>query len=50
MMRVLAYMTKTRYAREMMTEGVIVIMAATRKWKAEWSVEGNVESICMSVV
>lgn len=44
------YKTNIRYAREMMTEGVIVIMAATRKLNAEWMVEGNVDSACKSVV
>jgi len=35
MILVLANMTKTRYAREMMTEGVIVMIAAKRKLNAE---------------
>jgi hypothetical protein len=50
MMRAAAYMTNTRYAREMMTEGVIVMITATMKLNAEWIVDGNVENACMSVV
>ena len=46
----LEYMTNTRYAREMITEGVMVMMAATRKWKAECVVVGSVESAWIKVV
>lgn len=48
--RALAYITNTRYARDIMTEGVIVITAATTKLKAECMLDGRVESACSKVV
>jgi len=44
-----AYMTKSRKAKEMMTEGVIVMIAATKKLKAECIVDGSVERACIRV-
>lgn len=41
MIRAAAYMTKTRYASEMMTEGVMVMIAPTIKLKPVWMIEGN---------
>jgi len=46
---VLANMTKTRYASEMMTEGVIVMIAAKRKLNAECRFVGKDENICIRV-
>ena len=45
-----AYSTKRRYAREMRTEGVIVLRAAVMNVNAEWIVEGSVERACVRVV
>jgi hypothetical protein len=43
-------MTKTRYASETMTEGVIVMIAPTIRLKPVWMMEGNEPSAWRSVV
>jgi hypothetical protein len=50
MMRAEAYMTKTRYAKEMITDGVMVIIAAQMKLNEMWMVDGKVERACMMVL
>lgn len=48
--RALAYMTETRYAKDINTEGVIVIIAANIKLNVELNVEGRVERTWIRVV
>jgi hypothetical protein len=43
MIRAAAYMTKTRYTSEMMTDGVIVMMAAQKKLKEACMAVGRLE-------
>jgi hypothetical protein len=43
-------MTKTRYAREMMTEGVMVMTAPTMRLKPVWAIVGREPRACRSVV
>lgn len=50
MIRALAYITKTRYASEMMTEGVMVMTAPMMRLKAEWIIVGSVDKACIRVV
>lgn len=49
-MRVLAYMTNTLYARDTITEGVMVIIAASMKLKVEWIADGRVDKAYMIVL
>ena len=48
--RALAYITETRYARDINTEGVIVMIAANMKLKVKLNVEGRVERTWIRVV
>lgn len=50
MMRAAAYMTKTRYASDIMTLGVIVMTAPTMRLKAVCVMVGSEPRACMSVV
>ena len=49
-MRALAYITDTRYAKDIKTEGVIVMIAAIMKLNVELKVDGSVDRICIRVV
>ena len=43
------YMTKVRYASDIMTDGVIVMIAAIKKLNAEWMALGTFERACSRV-
>jgi hypothetical protein len=49
-MRADAYMTKTRYAREMMTEGVMVNTAPTMRLNPVCIIVGKDPSACLNVL
>jgi hypothetical protein len=50
MIRVDAYNTSNRYAREIRTDGVTALKTAVKTLKAAWMIEGNRDNACMRVV